>query len=196
MVYRLLLVAIIVAQRDCPYTGSMIVIIAAVSKNGVIGRQNDLPWYLPADLKHFKDRTTGRTVVMGRRTYESIVNRLGHALPNRRNIVVTSRPIEAGDIETARSLDEALVLCGRDCYIIGGAQLYAATIEMADRLEITEVDVEVDGDVLFPPFQSESNGWTETTREHHVRDDQNPYDYDFVTYERVSQRQGAARDAK
>lgn len=154
-------------------------IIAAVSSNGIIGKRGDLPWYLPADLRRFKALTSGKTVVMGRNTYESILARLGHALPNRRNVVITSHAIDADDIELAGSFDEAMELCDHDCYVIGGAMLYEAAMPVAGTFELTEVAAAIDGDVAFPTF--ERSAWHETFREHHARDERNQYDYDFVT---------------
>jgi dihydrofolate reductase len=157
----------------------MISIIVAKANHGVIGAKNDLPWYLPADLKHFRELTQGHTVVMGRNTYHSIVSRLGHALPERRNIVVTRQDITFPDAETIHSINEIYDL--EDVFIIGGAELYAATIGIADRLYITEVKAEIDGDTHFPAL--DPSMWREVSRESHSKDEKNDYDYDFVIYE-------------
>ena len=158
----------------------MISAIVATSRNNVIGTKNDLPWHLSTDLKHFIELTTGKTVVMGLNTYHSIVSRIGHALPNRRNIVITSSDFEAEDAEVIRSTDELKEL--GDIFIIGGAMLYKTTIDIADRLYVTEVHAEVDGDAYFPVI--DLTEWHETSRETYKKDDANDYDFDFVTYAR------------
>lgn len=162
----------------------MITIIAAVAKNNVIGRANDLPWYLPADLKRFKELTTGHTVIMGRKTFESIVARLGRPLPNRRSIVVSSQVDYAPvGVEVAHSFEEAIKLAASDGFVIGGAALFASALPLAQRLELTEVDGDVDGDVFFPEF--DRSQWHEVTREAHQKDDPGGYDYSFVTYQKT-----------
>jgi dihydrofolate reductase len=160
----------------------MIVLIAAKANNDIIGSRGDLPWYLPADLRHFKQLTRGETVVMGRKTLNSIIERLGHPLPDRRNVVVTrqeSLPYEGveiiHDIALIRSLGERI-------FVIGGAEIYQQTIDMADTLYVTEVHATIDGDAVFPLIDPDL--WRETSRETHSKDDKNQYDYDFVTYER------------
>ena len=159
----------------------MICLIVAQAKNGVIGLKNDLPWQLSADLRRFKELTTGQTVLMGRKTYESITARLGHALPNRRNIVLTRQNIELPDAEVVHSLDEVSRL--GDLFIIGGAEVYRATIGMADRLYITEVKANIEGDAYFPAV--DTGLWREVSREPRMKDEKNQYDFDFVIYERV-----------
>ena len=127
----------------------MISIIAAVSKNGVIGVDNTLPWDLPVDLKWFKEITTGNVVIMGRKTYESI----GKALPNRINIVVTrDKNFFVPGVLSANSLDSALLKAGnnKDIFIIGGGEIYRQSMDFVDKLYITEVDMEVEGDTTFP----------------------------------------------
>jgi dihydrofolate reductase len=159
----------------------MISLIAAVAANGVIGSRNDLPWYLPSDLRRFKELTTGKTVVMGRRTYESILGRLGQPLPDRRNIVVTRKSgdfVGAEVIHTTRDIDRL-----GDVFVIGGAELYASTIDEADRLYLTEVHAEIVGDAYFPPI--DRTQWQEVAREPHAADGVNQYPFDFVVYERV-----------
>ena len=153
----------------------MITIIAAVAKNNVIGSKNNLPWHLPEDLKHFKEITTGHTVIMGRKTYESIVNRLGKPLPNRKSVVITRNtsyqiPI---DVEKYTSLDEALQKHSEDVYIIGGASLYEQALSYADRLIITHIHQEYPGDSYFPTI--DSSKWNEQSREDHDG-------YSFVIY--------------
>jgi len=160
----------------------MITLIAAVAHDRVIGSKNDMPWYLPADLKHFREQTTGKTVVMGKNTYDSIVNRLGKPLPNRTNIVITREPdFSADGVKVVHSIDEALS-SAPDVMVIGGASIYEQTIDKADRLLITEVDASIPGDTYFPIIDKEK--WHEISRDHNDPDDKNPYPYDFVTYER------------
>nr|AIA15232.1 Dihydrofolate reductase [uncultured bacterium] len=154
--------------------------IAAVAKNGVIGNHDGLPWYLPADLRHFKQLTVGQTVIVGRTTHESIVTRLGHPLPDRRTIMVTRQMDYVPEgVEVAHSLDEAIAMADGNAVIIGGGEIYRQGLPRADRLEITEVATEPEGDVTFPEIDE---SWQEIARDRHVHDDKNPYDYDFVSY--------------
>ena len=153
----------------------MLTLIAAVAKNGCIGKDGTLPWRIPEDMKHFRALTTGKIVVMGRKTWESIPSTF-RPLPDRTNVVVTRQigyAVPAG-VETYPSVDEALTWHTDDeTFIIGGAEIYRQTIENADRLEITEVDQQVDGDAFFPAIDPAI--WKETTRE--------PHDgFAFVTY--------------
>ncbi len=162
----------------------MISIIVARAKNGVIGSKNDLPWYLPADLKRFRELTTGNTVVMGRKTYESIVARLGHTLPDRRNIVLTRDETAAYDgAEILHDIDAVKQLDG-DVFVIGGAEIYNQLLPLADRLYITDVKADIDGDTFFPTL--DTSVWHEISREAHERDEKNQYDFDFVLYERLT----------
>ncbi len=131
----------------------MISIVAAVAKNNVIGSKNDLPWYIPEDLKRFKELTTGHTVLMGRKTYESIIKRLGKPLPNRNNIIITRQNnYKAPEgVEAYSSLDDALAAHRDDeIFVIGGAAIFKETLPLADRLYITHIDKEYEGDVYFP----------------------------------------------
>ncbi|MBT8450815.1 MAG: dihydrofolate reductase [Deltaproteobacteria bacterium] len=125
-------------------------LIVAVARNAVIGREGDLPWHIPEDLKHFKKTTLGHAIIMGRRTHDSI----GRPLPKRRNIVVTRQPaLELLGCERAESLDEAIALARTTdpCpFIIGGASLYAEALPMVTELHLTKVDEDVEGDVYFP----------------------------------------------
>lgn len=163
----------------------MIALIVARASNGVIGSKNDLPWYLPADLKHFKELTTDHTVIMGRKTYESIFRRLNGPLPNRRNIVISHTLIETPDgFELANSLEAALTLAGEaTAFIIGGATIYKAILEqeLADKIYLTDVKQDIAGDTYFPEL--DTTEWKETSREPHQSDEKNSYNYDFVTYE-------------
>lgn len=166
----------------------MLSAIVAVAKNNIIGSQNELPWYLPADLKHFKDITTGHAVIMGRNTFASIVASLGHALPNRQNIVVSrTNHVQDPDVIVVTSIEEALATqaaTGSDSeiFIIGGAQIYKAAAPFIEKWYVTEIDADIEGDVVLEGF--EPTNYTEISRESHHKDDKNPYDYSFVVYER------------
>lgn len=161
-----------------------IVLIAAVSRNGVIGRDNALPWHLPEDLAHFKRTTLGAPVVMGRRTWDSLPPRF-RPLPGRRNVVLTHDAAwHATGAERAGSLDEALALLADQAkvFVIGGAALYAQALPRADELVLTEIDADFDGDARFPPW--ERTAFTELARESHAADGRTPFGYAFVTYRR------------
>lgn len=161
----------------------MLYYVVAKANNNVIGSKNDLPWYLPADLKHFKQLTLGRTVVMGRKTFESIVARLGAPLPGRDNVVVTRNPeFTFPGVRVLHNIEEIYGLKG-DVYNIGGAELFRATFDRADKLNVTEVHADIPGDTFFPEIDPAH--WREVARESHKKDEKNPYDYDFVTYERI-----------
>lgn len=161
----------------------MIAIIAALAHNNVIGAHNELPWYLPADLKHFREITTGHTVVMGRKTLESIITRIGGPLPNRTNVVLTrDEQHHYEDVDVIYDIDDLMEY--EAIYIIGGAEVYRQTIDMANRLYITEIHAEIDGDTYFPAIDNDV--WHVVSREKHHADEKNDYDYDFVLYERKS----------
>lgn len=132
----------------------MISIIAAVAENGVIGSGNRMPWHLKEDLRHFKTLTFGHGVVMGRKTWES----LGRPLPGRRNVVVTRQQLQAPGCEVAHSLGEALALFAseEELFVIGGAQLYALALPLADRLYLTHIGHPFEGDAYFPPWDREA----------------------------------------
>ncbi|MDP3993474.1 MAG: dihydrofolate reductase [Candidatus Doudnabacteria bacterium] len=129
--------------------------VVAVSRNGVIGSHNALPWYIPEDLKHFKDVTKGKTVLMGRNTFDSIINRIGKPLPERTNVVVSRQPEfkAPGGVVVYPSIEEALegLKDVDEVMVAGGGQIYSQLIDKADKLLITEVHKEIDGDVMFPP---------------------------------------------
>ena len=159
-----------------------ICLIVALAANGVIGRNNALPWHLPADLKRFKALTMGHPVVMGRKTHESI----GRPLPGRRNLVITrNRDYRASGCEIVHSLDEAIAACGdaREIFIIGGAELYRESLPRAHCLEFTEIRAEFEGDASFPEFSLAQ--WRETGREIHSDEPGIPFRYDFARYERM-----------
>lgn len=131
-------------------------LIWAQAHDRVIGAAGGMPWHVPEDLAHFKELTTGSTVVMGRKTWDALDPRF-KPLPGRRNIVVTRDPAWGDDgAEVAHTLDEALAAATSPFWVIGGAELFAATIDRADRLEVTELDLDVDGDTWAPPIGS---GW-------------------------------------
>lgn len=157
-------------------------IIVAYDKNRGIGAANDLLWErdLPADLKHFKDMTTGSAIIMGRRTFESI----GRPLPNRQNIVISHDLDPAEGITVAYTLEEAYeAVTTNDVYVIGGGQIYSLAIDTVDTIFVTEVHEKFDAaQVFFPDIDLAI--WKETSREHHLKDSVNKYDYDFVTYVR------------
>jgi dihydrofolate reductase len=160
----------------------IVALIAAVAENGTIGRDGDLPWRLPADLRHFKRLTLGKPVIMGRKTWQS----LGRPLPGRRNIVVTRDAGFAADgAEIAASLDAALAMTRdvEEAMVIGGGEIYARAMARADRLYITHVHAAVEGDTHFPDI--DGTEWRETAREEHAAKDGLPA-YSFVSYERVS----------
>lgn len=154
--------------------------IAAMAENRVIGRDNQLPWHLPADLAHFKRLTLGHTLIMGRRTYESI----GRPLPQRRSIVVSRNPtFTAPGVEVASSLDAALQLAAGDAevFVIGGAELFRLAWPRAQRLYLTRVHAEVPGDTFLPELDA---GWQLVDEELRPADEKNPYDLSFQTYQR------------
>ncbi len=163
-----------------------IVIIAAVARNGVIGKDNQLIWNLPEDMAHFKAVTQGHAVIMGRKTWESLPPRF-RPLPGRRNIVVTRQgEYGASGAELANSLPAALALLEKEtarAYVIGGAEIYAQAIPLADTLILTEVDLCPEGDARFPDLAR--GEWRETER--HPGISQNGTAYAFVTYSRFSE---------
>ena len=157
-------------------------IIAAVARNRAIGNDNKLIYWLPDDLKRFKSLTTGHTIIMGRRTFESLPK---GALPNRRNIVLSTTVSQLPGCDCYKSLDEALAHCTphEEIFIIGGAHVYQQSISIANRLYLTEVDdTPQAADCFFPDY---SDGWSEVAREHHCRDERHNQDFDFVDYVRM-----------
>lgn len=162
---------------------SKISIIAAVADNLAIGKSNNLPWHLPADLMHFRQLTTGHAVVMGKRTFESLPK---GPLPNRKNIVLTSTMSEGvnkGYYE-ADSLEDAVFLCEHEeqMFIIGGSTVYKQSIDKVDSLYITWVHAEFTADTYFPELKMEE--WIEVKREDFTADEKNPYPYSFCEYKR------------
>ena len=157
-----------------------VVLVAAVARNGVIGAGGKLPWRLPEDLRHFKALTLGHPVIMGRKTWES----LGAPLPGRENVVVTrARGYEAPGAHVAASLEAALALCAGEpiAFVIGGGELYAAALPLANTLVLTEIGRDYAGDARFPPFDRAA--WREAQRMPHTAAD--GLRFDFVRYERA-----------
>ena len=155
--------------------------IVAVSENGVIGRKNGLPWKLSADLRRFKQLTTGHAIIMGRKTHDSI----GRPLPGRRSVVITRNPqYRPGDPDVVHSLDDALGTCKRDeeVFVIGGQSIFEAALPRCQRLYLTRVDVVVDGDAFFPEEILED--FDLRHEEAHEADAKNPHDYTFQVLER------------
>jgi dihydrofolate reductase len=160
-------------------------IIVAMTRDLVIGRDNAMPWHLPADLKRFKSLTMGKPIIMGRKTFES----LGRILPGRRHIVISrNQDYEAAGAEVVTSLHAALAAAaGADeAFVIGGAEIYREALAHADRIYITMIDAEVGGDVHFPPF--DENGWSEVQRIERTPDTENHYPLTFLVLERRARR--------
>lgn len=156
----------------------MIKIIVAQSNNRVIGNSNHLIWRLPADLKRFKELTTGHPIVMGRKTYQSI----GRPLPNRRNIIITrDDEFEVEGCEVVNSIEEALLLTNSDCFIIGGGEIYKQSLHLAEKIYMTQVDTEFEGDTTFPELPA---SWYVSKKEDFEADEKNTYNYSFIFYER------------
>jgi dihydrofolate reductase len=156
-------------------------IVVAISENNAIGKDNKLLWYLPNDLKHFKQITTGHTIIMGRKTYESV----GKPLPNRRNIVITRQAIVIPGCEVVNSVEAALALCNDEAevFIVGGAEIYKQSVHLTDRIYLTIVHRQFEGDSFFPEISEEE--WAETAREDYQPDEKNLIPYSFITLERV-----------
>ena len=158
-----------------------VTIIAVLGRNRVIGKGNRMPWHISDDLKRFKAVTLGHPVVMGRKTFQSI----GKPLPGRDNIVITrSHAFAAPGCRVVHSLAEALTAAqgAAEVFVIGGAEIYAPALPLADRLQLTEVDTTIDGDAYFPDF--DRGAWREVAREPGSTAPPDSLRYDFVTYER------------
>ncbi len=160
--------------------------IVAVAKNGVIGKDNQIPWHLPADLAWFKRATLGHYVLMGRNCFQSI----GRPLPKRINVVITRNPFFTADgVLVAHSVAEALTLAydngEQEVFIIGGGEIYRQSAHLWDKVYLTEVDIEPEGDVFFPELPPAE--WRETWRETHAPDEKNAYTYTFKILERIPQ---------
>lgn len=161
---------------------NQISIVVAISENNAIGKDNQLLWHLPADLKHFKEITSGSTIIMGRKTYDSI----GRPLPNRRNIVITrSLDLQIPNVEVVHTLESALSLCDdeKEVFIIGGAEIYKNALPTANKIHLTTVHQNYDADVFFPELIKEQ--WKEINNEYHPADEKNSVAYTFSTLERI-----------
>ena len=160
----------------------MISFIVAMDQNGAIGKDNQLPWHLPEDLKFFKRVTMGHPIAMGRKTHESI----GRVLPGRENIVITRQPNYQSEGCTVYSSIDEFVMNSRkqdnEFFVIGGAEIFRETFPFADRLYITYIDENFAADTFFPPFNQED--WVLTSVEKGIKNEKNPYDYEFRIYER------------
>lgn len=159
----------------------MISIIVAVASNGVIGDKNSLLWHISEDLRNFKRITSGHPVIMGRKTFES----LGRPLPNRTNVVVSRTVSDIEGCRVASSLGEALAMfpAGEEVFVIGGAQIYAQALDMADKIYITRVEHDYEGDTSFPEW--DVIRWRRISREEFPRGEKYPYPFAFEEYERV-----------
>lgn len=162
-------------------------LIAAYAQNRVVGIDNKLPWHLPEDLKYFKRCTSGKAIIMGRKTFDSI----GRPLPNRTNIVISRNPeFEVEGVKVVNTLDEAIELAKAvnevngidEIMVIGGAAIYELTLPIADRLYLTHVHAKVEGDAYFP--EVDFSNWHEVERADYSASETNPYDYSFVVYEK------------
>lgn len=160
--------------------GKKITLIAAMARNRAIGLDGNMPWHLPGELRHFKQTTMGKPLVMGRKTWESI----GRALPGRQNIVVTgNRSLQAPGCEVAGSLDQALQLAqGDEVMVIGGGQLYQQALAFSDRMILTVVDCEPEADTWFPAWRA--GEWLQTSVRSEMADETNPYAYQVVEWVR------------
>jgi dihydrofolate reductase len=163
-------------------------IIVAVSENNIIGKDNTLIWHLPADMKYFKEKTTGHCIITGRKNYESIPEKF-RPLPNRTNFVVTRQKeylapgaIICSSVELA--LEKAKTLNEQEVFIIGGAEIYKQSIDLADKLYVTKIHQTFEGDVSFPEI--DFNVWKETKTSFFNADDKNKYEYTFYEYEKVT----------
>jgi len=156
----------------------MISMIVAYANGRVIGKDGKMPWHLPNDLKHVKEVTTGQTIVMGRKTFES----LGRPLPNRRNVVLTrSKTFSAPGVDVVHSKEEVLAL--GDVIIFGGAEIYAQFLDVVDRLYITEIDLDTEGDTHFPEW--DRGPFRLVWKKEGIVDENNPYPHTFFLYERI-----------
>ena len=162
--------------------------IAALSRNRVIGRNNDLPWKLPDDMKFFMESTKGHHVVMGRKNYDSLHEKY-KPLPQRTNIVITrQQDFKAPGCVVMHAVEPAIDLARKngeqECFIIGGAEIYQLAMPYTTRLYLTEIDAVIEGDTLFPDY--DKSDWKEISRKHHPADQRHAYAFDIVVYDRVS----------
>ena len=162
----------------------MLSIIVAKAKNNIIGKNNKIIWHLPEDLKHFKKLTTGHTIIMGRKTFES----LGKPLVNRKHIIFSQNPdfkVDDENVEVVHSLLQIqnLIEEKEEVFVIGGAMIYNFLMPYVKKMYVTEIEKDFEGDTFFPIIDSET--WKETSREKAIKDENNNLDYYFVTYERI-----------
>ena len=162
----------------------MLSIIVAKAKNNIIGKDNNMVWHLPGDLKHFKKLTTGHTIIMGRKTFES----LGKPLPNRKHIIFSQNPdfkVNDENVEVIHSLLQIqdLIEGKEEAFVIGGAMIYNFLMPYVKKMYVTEIEKDFDGDTFFPSIDDEV--WKEVSREKGLKDENNNLDYYFVTYERI-----------
>lgn len=165
-----------------PKADKTLTLVAAMARNRAIGLRGAMPWHLPAELAHFKLTTMGKSLVMGRKTWEAI----GRPLPGRQNIVVSRDPgFEAPGCDVASSLDEAVALAdSSEVMIIGGGSLYEQALPRASRMVLTLIECEADADTWFPPW--DPSQWAPVSREHFAADNNNGLAYDIVEYERMA----------
>ncbi|MEH7381894.1 dihydrofolate reductase [Bacillus sp. JJ1533] len=163
----------------------MISLLLAMDKNQLIGKDNDLPWRLPADLAYFKRVTMGHPIIMGRKTYDSI----GRPLPGRENIIVTrDTSYKAEGCKVIHSIDEIVEMSketDQELFVIGGAEIFKEILPYSERLYITEIDEEFEGDTYFPVFDKAK--WKVISKEKGIKDEKNPYEYTFLVYEKTPQ---------
>lgn len=164
----------------------IISLIAAVAENMVIGKNNDLPWNLPDDMKYFMQTTKGHYVIMGRKNFESIPEKF-RPLPNRTNIVVTrQKNFDAPGCIVVHTLEDGIRIAAEnqqeETFIIGGAEIYREAMQYSQRMYLTEIKAEIDGDTFFPTFDKKE--WRELSRLHHGTDERHRYSFDFVVYEK------------
>ncbi|THE10388.1 dihydrofolate reductase [Bacillus timonensis] len=163
----------------------MISLLLAMDKNQLIGKDNDLPWRLPADLAYFKRVTMGHPIIMGRKTYDSI----GRPLPGRENIIVTrDTSYKAEGCMVIHSIEEIVKMSEetqQELFVIGGAEIFKEILPNTDRLYITEIDEEFEGDTYFPAF--DKSEWKVISKEKGIKDEKNPYEYTFFVYEKIPQ---------
>lgn len=163
----------------------MISLLVAMDKNQLIGKDNDLPWRLPADLAYFKRVTMGHPIIMGRKTYDSI----GRPLPGRENIIVTrDTSYEAEGCKVIHSIEEIVKMneqTDQELFVIGGAEIFKEILPHSDRLYITEINEEFEGDTYFPAFDKVE--WKVISEEKGIKNEKNPYDYTFLVYEKIPQ---------
>lgn len=165
----------------------MINIIVAIDQNRVIGHENQLPWHLPADLRHFKNLTMGHVIIMGRKTYDSI----GKALPGRTNIIITRNPVfKASDAKIYHNIQIAFQDYAQapEIFIIGGAQLFEETFSLTQRLYVTKIHAAFKGDTYFPAYDEKT--WQMTQQQSFKPDQKNKYSYEFLTLTRLTQNTG------